>query len=151
MLRTHPHDAARLTLQRVGLSLLVCIAGVYGASVHAGEPTSAATLTVAPPTAAPPVTVYQVKKGDTLDKLVATYYKSSPLKPEVLRSAVLTANPALAGKKPVLKPGSQLMLPEHGQIMWATLAPWVPEQALAAQANANSTDTTARRDWVRFP
>jgi len=63
----------------------------------------------------------------------------------------MAANPALSGKKPALKPGGQLVLPEHGQIMWATLAPYVPEQVLAAQASASIPDTTARRDWVRYP
>ena len=129
-------------IQQVSLSLLVLLGGLWACGTRAAE----TLATNAAPTAA-----YVVKKGDTLDKLLTTYYKGSPLKPEVLRSAVLAANPALSGKKPALKPGSQLVLPEHGQIMWATLAPYVPEQVLAAQASASIPDTTTRRDWVRYP
>ena len=133
---------------RLGLSLLVGAAAVMCTGTRAADTSTSAPATAA---SAAPVAAYVVKKGDTLDKLLATYYKGSPLKPEVLRSAVLAANPALTGKKPTLKPGSQLMLPEHGQIMWATLAPYVPEQAMAALAPATTPDTTARRDWVRYP
>ena len=129
-------------------SLLVG-AAVFCAGARAAD-TPPSTPAAVSAGATVPVSAYIVKKGDTLDKLMATYYKGSPLKPEVLRSAVLAANPALTGKKPVLKPGSQLMLPEHGQVMWATLAPYVPEQALSALTPA-TTDTTARRDWVRYP
>jgi phage tail protein X len=130
-------------VQHVSLSLLVLLGGLWVCGTRAAEPTAS--------TNAAPAAAYVVKKGDTLDKLLTTYYKGSPLKPEVLRSAVMAANPALSGKKPALKPGSQLVLPEHGQIMWATLAPYVPEQVLAAQASASIPDTTARRDWVRYP
>lgn len=139
--------------------LLVCITALIVNPSRAAEPS--AGKSTAPSAAGPasntlaqsvPGTTYLVKKNDTLDKLVASHYKASPLKSEVLRSAVLAANPALGSSKAVrLKPGSSLLLPDHGDIALGTLIPLVPEPALASLAPAPTPDPTARRDWVRYP
>ena len=108
----------------------------------------------APSAPALPANSYTVKKGDTLDKLIFANYQASPLKPEILRNAILQANPQLGkGKSVPLRPGSQLMLPEHGQIIMAILGPYLPpapEPPAEPQAAA-PTDPLSRRDWIRFP
>ncbi|MFZ9297825.1 MAG: hypothetical protein ACO24Y_05795 [Hylemonella sp.] len=102
-----------------------------------------------------PANSYTVKKGDTLDKLVYATYQGSPLKPEILRNAVLQANPQLGkGKTVSLRPGSQMLLPEHGEIIMATLSPYLPPPPPAAAeppAAVPPSDPIARRDWIRFP
>ena len=139
--------------------LLVCLAALTITPARAAEPSagkstapSAASPASNTPALSVPGTTYLVKKNDTLDKLLASHYKASPLKTEVLRSAVLAANPGLGnGKAARLKPGSSLLLPDHGYIALGTLIPLVPEPALASLAPAPTPDPTARRDWVRYP
>lgn len=140
-------------------AMLLCLAALTVTPARSAEPSagkSAAPNAASPASSAPsqsvPGTAYLVKKNDTLDKLLASHYKASPLKTEVLRSAVLAANPALGNGKAVrLKPGSSLLLPDHGYIALGTLIPLVPEPALASLAPAPTPDPTARRDWVRYP
>lgn len=138
-------------LSRSSLSFLSLIAFATALTIVPAQAAGPGATHNAPALSAPG-TSYLVKKNDTLDKLLVSHYKASPLKPEVLRSAVLAANPALGnGKTARLKPGSTLLLPDHGHIALGTLMPLVSEQALASLAPSPAPDPTARRDWVRYP
>ena len=130
-------------------TLVLLGAGCVYAARAAEDPKQAApaaTNTVAN-TSATAQTV-QAKAGDTLDKLMAAHYKASPLKPEVLRHAVMAANPGVAKPTLRLKAGQAVVLPAHSEIVVKTLTPFLPATA-TAEAPAN--DPTARRDWIRYP
>lgn len=153
------HLASKTHATAMSALLFVCIAALNTLPSRAAEPshskpttTNAASPTSNSPALPGPGTPYLVKKSDTLDKLLASHYKASPLKTEVLRSAVLAANPALGhGKSVRLKPGSTLTMPDHGHIAMGALIPLVSEPALASLSPAPAPDPTARRDWVRYP
>ncbi len=92
--------------------------------------------------------MYVVMQGDTLDRIVNKTMASSPLKPELLREALVAANPQAipAGRHPRLKPGTVLQLPDHEALLRRTVQPLLPpaEQAVNAEADA-------RKRWVRYP
>jgi phage tail protein X len=97
--------------------------------------------------------VYVVKKGDTLLGLARSQYKGSPLRPEILRDAILAANPELGKLKgPAPRPGTRLVLPDHAQIMLNVVSNVVTPQDLSRLIPAPEVvDAGSRRDWVRFP
>ena len=92
---------------------------------------------------------YAAKAGDTLDKLIAVYYKGSPLKIEVLRQELVAANPGIAKASMRLKAGQGVYIPDHAQIMAKVAAPFMPVAAVAD--SWSGSDAAQRRDWVRFP
>ena len=125
--------------------------------LHAAPPAPAAVAAPAPSTATSSEPAsnngYVVKKGDTVMSLVRTTYKGSPLRLEVLRDALLAANPELAkAKSQALRPGTRLVLPEHGEIVFNAMAAFVSPQDLARLLPPpEGNDPAARRDWIRFP
>jgi phage tail protein X len=98
-------------------------------------------------------TWYTTQKGDSLSSLARQQYKGSPLRLEVLRDAIASANPELAKRKTsVLRPGTKLVLPEHGWIMMQAVSPHLSAKELAQWLPPQEAiDTTPKRDWVRFP
>lgn len=131
-------------------TLLVLGAGCVYAARAAEDPkqsASAATNTVANASVASQTV--PAKAGDTLDKLMAAHYKASPLKPEVLRQAVMAANPGIAKPTLRLKPGQPVVMPAHGDIVVKALTPFLPATATAEAPPAN--DPMLRRDWIRYP
>lgn len=125
-------------------------------SAFAAAPTTAATATTAAPAAnstaahsAPGATAYTSKAGDTLNKIVVSQYKDSPLHTSVLVKAVRQLNPnGLPAKNDQrLKTGTALHLPSHAQVVLETLQAHVPE---SSSAHTN-TPPLSREHWVRFP
>ena len=142
---------ARPTWRLVHVATLVLLGAGLIHTVRAAEdhkqPVTSATNTVA--NAMTTTQTVPAKAGDTLDKLMAANYKASPLKPEVLRQAVMAANPSIAKPTMRLKPGQPVVLPAHADIVVKTLTPFLPATA-TAEAPAAS-DPIARRDWIRYP
>lgn len=125
-------------------------------SAFAAGPTTAATAATAAPAAnsaaahsAQGATAYTSKAGDTLNKIVSSQYKDSPLHPSVLVKAVRQLNPNGLPAKPDqrLKTGTALHLPAHAQVVLETLQAHLPE---GHSAHTNGPPLS-REHWVRFP
>lgn len=94
-------------------------------------------------------TAYTSKAGDTLNKIVSSQYKDSPLHSNLLVKAVRQLNPNGLPAKPDqrLKTGTVLHLPSHAQVVLETLQAHLPE---GHTAHTNSPPLS-REHWVRFP
>ena len=137
-----------------GVLIGTSVWAVSGAfSAFAAGPTTAATS--APAATSPAAhsahgaTAYTSKAGDTLNKIVSSQYKDSPLHPNVLVKAVRQLNPNGLPAKPDqrLKTGTVLHLPSHAQVVLETLQAHLPE---GHTAHTNSPPLS-REHWVRFP
>lgn len=91
---------------------------------------------------------YQVRSGDTLDRIIQKNMGNSPLKIEVLREAIVHANPQV-----FTHPGSYrihagqiLQLPEMAQVVRSAVGPILQNSEVTSQ-----NDEQARRRWVRYP
>jgi Tfp pilus assembly protein FimV len=109
------------------------------------------------------VGTYQVKAGDTLDKVIQKVWPDSLLKPEVLKQAIVEMNPnaMMRGNHKILMAGVTLNLPNEKQIIEAHLSKRdlasehsqkdlktftsYPDQAL------NTEGAEKRRHWVSYP
>jgi Tfp pilus assembly protein FimV len=100
---------------------------------------------------APAMVNYTVSQSTPIDRVVQKVYANSPLNAQVLRQALVDANPKVITGNPQqrVKAGTVLSIPEHGQVVRNVLTP------LAASDNSESgpaaRDYPARRQWVRFP
>ena len=103
--------------------------------------------------------VWQVKKGDTLDRIISRRLASLPFKQDVLRQALADKNPgvfkyAKSAKTAKLIVGSTLLLPTLADFQH--LLP-VPAQAMLQQSEPQPLQEQAemeenpRQEWVRFP
>lgn len=104
-------------------------------------------------TETPPLT-YTTKAGDTVDRLVQNTLSASPLNPVLLRKALAELNPhtvtGKAGQK--FKPGTVITLPDHGQLVRDTLAPFADPSSEHSPRSGNSAgDPSSRRNWIRYP
>ena len=142
----HRFDCAAHTGHGFLLITLIIAAIAFAAGMaQAAEP--------APALAA---TGYTVLRGETLDRVIQKTMPGSPLKIEILRNAFLELNPQafVTGKVARLKAGAVLQVPDHVQLLRATIMPVlgvtdVPSAATEVQAtNINAGE---RRGWVRFP
>jgi Tfp pilus assembly protein FimV len=91
---------------------------------------------------------YRVRPGDSLDRIIQRTMPNSPLKIEYLRDAVVRANPGVfahAGGYRIHS-GQVLQLPDLGQILRATMEPFLQSPESKAQ-----TDEQIRRRWVHYP
>lgn len=109
------------------------------------------------------VGTYQVKAGDTLDRVVQRVWPDSPLKPEVLKQAIVEMNPnaMTRGMPKMLMAGATLNLPNERQIIEARMNKKdlalehaekdlktytsYPDQALDLES------AEKRRHWVAYP
>ena len=128
-----------------GLFLLAC---AWVALAAVAGPAAAAEPAAASKPASDTARMYVVMPGDTLDRIVNKTLAHSPLKPELLREALVSANPQVipAGRNPRLKPGTVLQLPDHEALLRSTVLPLLP-----AADQAGSTAADARKRWVRYP
>ena len=133
--------------QRVCLciTLFMLIAAFSAVSVHAAEPAQAL-----------PHSGYTVLRGDTLDRVIQKTMAGSPLKIEILRQAFADLNPQafVNGKVARLKAGAVLQVPDHVQLLRATIMPvlgMTDISAASAEAQSSNTNASERRGWVRFP
>ena len=135
-----------------GVLIGTSVWAVSGAlSAFAASPTPGATSAPVAnsPAAAHGATAYTSKAGDTLNKIVASQYKDSPLHTSVLVKAVRQLNPNGLPAKPDqrLKTGTALHLPSHAQVVLETLQAHLPE---GHSAHTNGPPLS-REHWVRFP
>ena len=133
--------------QRVCLciTLFMLIAAFSAVRVQAAEPAQAL-----------PPSGYTVLRGDTLDRVIQKTMAGSPLKIEILRQAFADLNPQafVNGKVARLKAGAVLQVPDHGQLLRATILPVLGAADLPVaptEAQSPSTNASERRGWVRFP
>jgi hypothetical protein len=67
----------------------------------------------------PEMGTYMVKAGDTLDRVIQKFYASTPLRPEVLRDALVQNNPQafVKGNPKSLLAGANLALPDPAELV----------------------------------
>ena len=97
---------------------------------------------------------YTVLRGDTLDRVIQKNLSASPLKIELLRKAFLELNPQafVNGNVARLQVGAVLQVPDHTQLLRATLMPLLEgAEAAAVAADGRPVSASERRSWVRFP
>lgn len=113
---------------------------------QAAQPTSSATSAPTAPEGAS--LSYTTKAGDTLNKIVHSQFKDSPLHTQVLVKAVRQLNPAGLPPKADqrLKTGLSLQLPAHNTVLREVLQAHLPEGTAAPKA-----PTLSQEHWVRFP
>jgi Tfp pilus assembly protein FimV len=87
---------------------------------------------------------YQVKSGDTLDKVIRHTMGDSPLRVELLRQAFLQQNPqAFTKSSPrVLMAGSVITIPNHDDLL---------RQHLKPRDGGGVVSYDDRKNWVRYP
>ena len=83
---------------------------------------------------------------------VQQVYANSPLNTQVLRQALVDANPKVITGNPQqrVKAGTVITVPDHGQVVRTALTPFAanPESSESGPA---ARDYSVRRPWVRFP
>jgi Tfp pilus assembly protein FimV len=154
-------------LSRVRLALGLAL---LGALVHAA-PVLAAGASPAPSSAPPsqahaapqagaaPATsahvsrVYVTVAGDTLDRVIRKTMADSPLKDDLLRQALIAANPKAfaAGRNSRLKPGTELKLPETHALLREILLPLLSPTEVGSYFPPPPSTAEERRRWVRYP
>ena len=103
------------------------------------------------------VMTYKVAPGDTLDKIIQKFYPGTPLKTEVLRSAINEQNQGAFTKSDpkVLMAGVVINLPEQTAVANAALNPkgTVPsdKREFKGQNGLGGDSSNMHRNWVRFP
>jgi hypothetical protein len=127
--------------------LVLCC--TFCSSLHAQTSTYAAPseLTTQPKT-------WTLKSSQTLDKVIQEVYKDSPLSYSILRNAMLKANPLILSGNPAqrIKVGLTLTIPDHSQLVMNTLTTFISENEGSDKLNKSySSDSSYRRNWVRFP
>lgn len=120
---------------------------------RAAEPTPAAALTASGQQAVAGQT-YNVVRGDTLDRIIQTTLRNSPLKIELLRKAFIDLNPQafVSGNVSRLRAGVVLQVPDHVQLLRSTVLPLLADtDAALVTGEARSSNASDRRRWIRFP
>lgn len=132
---------------RVFMALVLCC--TFCSSLHAQTSTYAASSeqVILPKT-------LTLKSSQTLDKVIQEVYKDSPLSYAILRNALLKANPLILSGNPAqrIKVGLTLTVPDHSQLVMNTLTTFISETEGSDKLNKSySSDSSYRRNWVRFP
>jgi len=143
------HPSLRAFKRSLGTALLfgVCL-GAYAAAPAASPKPPAPESAAAQPGAS-----YVTVAGETLDRVVKKALADSPLKEELLRQALMQANPKVftAGAKTRLKPGTVLALPDHQALLRQILLPVLDAREAGAYFPPPPSSQEERRRWVRYP
>jgi hypothetical protein len=135
-----------------------------GSAPYPGMPGGIAPAPGAQPAGQPHV----VRPGETLDMVIARTVGQSPLRPQVVRDAIVQANPHafIQGNPHRLVAGATIVIPTPGGLrdhafpeMRAPAPPMTAQQALEAKAAAarsapprpRAGGDEDRRRWVRYP
>ena len=96
---------------------------------------------------------YVTAAGDNADRIVKKTMADSPLKEELLRDALIAANPKVftSGRNTRLKPGTAVTLPDPHTMMRQILMPLLEPREAAAYFPPPPTSADERRRWVRYP
>jgi hypothetical protein len=75
------------------------------------------------------------------------------LNPAILRQAVADLNPKIVTGKPgqKFKPGTVITMPDHGQLVRSSLAPFATSTEYSARSGYSAGDPSSRRNWIRYP
>lgn len=97
--------------------------------------------------------VVQVRRGDTLDKLVNAHLGKLPLRPDLLRQAVIQKNPGLFkdGKARPLVVGAQIVLPGIEELRRLLPPELSGLDGGAPEPVAANDPIDPRKGWVRYP
>lgn len=100
-----------------------------------------------------PARVYVTVAGDTLDRVIRKTMANSPLKDDLLRQAVIAANPKAfaAGRNSRLRVGTELKLPETNALLRDVLLPLLSPAEVGSYFPPPPTTAEERRRWVRYP
>jgi Tfp pilus assembly protein FimV len=131
--------------------IFACLAGaVQAADVPASRPAPAGASHGSAPHAG---RAYVTVAGDTADRVVKKAMADIPLKDEILRDALIQANPKVftAGAKTRLKPGTELALPDPHPMLRQILMPLLEPREAGAYFPPPPTSVEERRRWVRYP
>ncbi len=127
------------------VALSVCL------SLPAQAATSTPTADAAQPNAA---SSYTPKRGESLDHVIKMTMKDSPLRVELLRQAFVDLNPQafVAGNYRKLRAGAALQIPDHAQLLQASLSSHAQDPQYKQRANTYpSMAGEERRRWIRYP
>ena len=142
--------APRYSVRRMAIglaSVLACAAlQAAGPSAPAAQPGSAGAHTRAAHS-------YVTVAGDNADRIVKKTMADSPLKEELIREALIQANPKVftAGRNTRLRPGLTVALPDQHAMMRQILLPLLEPREAAAHFPPPPTSADERRRWVRYP
>ncbi len=147
------HRSARMHAQALAapsawlVALCLVAAAWLPGAASAASPTPPADVAGAAPALS--ARIYVTVPGDTLERVVHKTMASSPLRMELLRQALVAANPDLipADRNPRIKPGTALQLPDHDALVRSVLLPLL--QPFEAAHTPSPAD--GRRKWVRYP
>ena len=116
-------------------------------------PSIASDAPAAAPISETAKTTHKVTESISVDRLVQKIYANSPLNTTTLRKALMNANPKVITGNPQqrLRSGTDIVVPDHGEIVRATLAPFVTVAQDQSENNPVARDNQVRKQWVRFP
>ena len=151
---THRFFACAAIQAGAALRITCLMAMVLSVGIsRAAEPTPAAALSASGQQAVAGQT-YNVVRGDTLDRIIQTTLRNSPLKIELLRKAFVDLNPQafVSGNVSRLRAGVVLQVPDHAQLLRSTVLPLLADtDAALVTGEARSPNASERRRWIRFP
>lgn len=119
---------------------------LLASAVLASEPAADGTAPIKATTS------FKVNQSTPIDKVVQTVYANSPLNTQLLRQALIDANPKIITGNPQqrVKAGTLINVPDHSQLVRSALTPFVPIPE-TTESSLVARDYTTRRPWVRFP
>lgn len=93
---------------------------------------------------------YLVRPGDSLDRIIQKTMPNNPLKIDILRQAMVAANPQTFVYRGNyrLRAGQMLQLPDWSEVVRQAVAPVLQGADLESQS---ARDDQARRRWVHYP
>ncbi len=127
------------------LTALTCLSGLSGLM-------TTAAMAAAPDAPAPAVASYTVSQSTPIDKVLLKVYANSPLNAQVLRKALVDANPKVMTGNPQqrIKAGTVLQVPDHAHLVRTALQPFSASPD-TYDSGPSARDPSARKHWVRFP
>ncbi len=146
-------NAAQFPVRLVGAALvLFTVCGLVQAAGPAARSAAPALLDAAAGQTNP-ARSYVTVAGDNADRIVKKAMADSPLKEELLREALIAANPKVfsAGRNTRLKPGTAVTLPDQHAMLRQILMPLLEPREAAAYFPPPPTSADERRRWVRYP
>jgi hypothetical protein len=139
-LMTHTLRATRKVCTFAALSCILA------SSALASTPSEEKPAAAAMPT-------HKVAQSASIDRVIQTVYANSPLNAAVLRKVLADANPKVITGNPQqrVKAGTTIMVPDHGHVVKNILMPHVAAVPEPQEPGPSASESSARRQWVRFP
>ena len=103
--------------------------------------------------AAPAMPTHKVAQSASIDRVIQTVYANSPLNAAVLRKVLADANPKVITGNPQqrVKAGTTIMVPDHGHVVKHILTPHMAAAPETQESGPSASESSTRRQWVRFP